>query len=146
MENEKYMEIVNKHIPVESKKKNLFVSFVVGGFLGLIGNFLFEFYSYYFHLPATEAGIWMLMTFIFFACLLTGLGVFDNFVKKGKMGLIIPITGFAHSMQSSILDYKKEGLVYGLGSNVFKLAGSVILYGIVSAWFFGMIRFIFFGG
>ena len=88
----------------------------------------------------------MLVTLIFIACLLTGLGVFDNLVKKGKMGLIIPITGFAHSMQSAILDYKKEGPVYGFGANVFKLAGSVILYGVVSAYVFGVIRYLFFGG
>ena len=62
------------------------------------------------------------------------------------MGLIIPITGFAHSMQSAMLDYKKEGLVYGFGSNIFKLAGSVILYGVVSAYIFGLIRFLIFGG
>ena len=62
------------------------------------------------------------------------------------MGLIIPITGFAHSMQSAILDYKKEGLVYGFGSNMFKLSGSVILYGVVSAYVFGLIRFLIFGG
>ena len=88
----------------------------------------------------------MLVTFIFIACLLTGLGVFDNLVQKGKMGLIIPITGFAHSMQSAILDYKKEGPIYGFGSNMFKLAGSVILYGVVSAYVFGLIRFLVFGG
>ena len=52
------------------------------------------------------------------------------------------ITGFAHSMTSSSLDYKKEGLIYGIGSNMFKLAGSVIIYGIVSAWFFGLIRYL----
>ena len=62
------------------------------------------------------------------------------------MGLIIPITGFAHSIQSAILDYKNEGPVYGFGSNVFKLAGSVILYGVVSAYVFAIIRFLFFGG
>ncbi len=88
----------------------------------------------------------MLVTFIFITCLLTGIGVFDDLVKKGKMGLIIPITGFAHSMQSAVLDYKKEGLIYGFGSNVFKLAGSVILYGVVSAYVFGLVRFIIFGG
>ena len=88
----------------------------------------------------------MLITFIFLACLLTAIGVFDNLVKKGKMGFIIPITGFAHSMQSAILDYKKEGPIYGFGSNVFKLAGSVILYGVVSAYIFAMIRYLIFGG
>ena len=58
------------------------------------------------------------------------------------MGVIIPITGFAHSMQSAILDYKKEGLIYGFGSNMFRLAGSVILYGVVSSYIFGIIRLI----
>ena len=88
----------------------------------------------------------MLITFIFITCLLTGLGIFDKLVKRFKMGLIIPITGFAHSMQSSILDYKKEGPIYGFGSNIFKLAGSVILYGIVSAYIFGLIRYLLYGG
>ena len=85
----------------------------------------------------------MLVTFIFIACLLTGLGVFDKLVQKGKMGLI---TGFAHSVQSAILDYKKEGLIYGFGSNAFKLAGSVIFYGVVSAYIFAIIRYLIFGG
>ena len=45
-------------------------------------------------------------------------------------------------MTSSALDYRKEGPIYGIGSNMFKLAGSVILYGVVSAWMFGTIRFL----
>ena len=146
MESKKYQKIVDKHAPTEQKGINIIIAFLVGGTLGVLGNLLMDVYSYYFHIPTEEAGTWMLLTFIITACLLTGLGIFDNLVKKGKMGLIIPITGFAHSMQSAILDYKKEGPVYGFGSNVFKLAGSVILYGVVSAWIFGMIRFIFFGG
>ena len=84
----------------------------------------------------------MIITLIFLACLFTALGFFDNFVHFGRMGVIIPITGFAHSMQSAALDYKKEGLVCGIGSNIFKLAGSVILYGIVSAYIVGIIRFL----
>ena len=60
--------------------------------------------------------------------------------------MIIPITGFAHSMMSAALEYKKEGLIYGIGSNMFKLAGSVIVYGVVSAAIFASIRYVFFGG
>ncbi|MGN0992776.1 MAG: SpoVA/SpoVAEb family sporulation membrane protein [Bacilli bacterium] len=146
METKKYQKIVDKHVPKEEKTNNLLVAFLTGGLIGLLGNFLIDIYAYFFHIQTTEAGVFMLVTLIFIACLLTGLGVFDNLVKKGKMGLIIPITGFAHSMQSAILDYKKEGPVYGFGSNVFKLAGSVILYGVVSAYIFGMIRYLFFGG
>ena len=146
MDAKKYQTIVNKHVPKENKLRNLITAFIVGGLMGTLANFLLKLYGYLFHISTNQAGGYMLITFIFIACLLTGLGIFDNLVQKGKMGLIIPITGFAHSMQSAMLDYKKEGPIYGLGSNAFKLAGSVILYGVVSAYVFGLIRFIIFGG
>jgi stage V sporulation protein AC len=84
----------------------------------------------------------MIMIMILIASLSTALGFFDKLVTKFKCGLLIPITGFAHSMTSAAMDYKNEGPIYGIGSNMFKLAGSVILYGIVSAWIFGMIRYL----
>lgn len=146
MEIKKYQKIVDKHTPKENKTKNALSAFITGGFLGLLGNFLIDLYSYIFHISKVLSSSLMLVTLIFLACLLTGLGVFDKLVEKGKMGLIIPITGFAHSVQSAILDYKKEGPIYGFGSNVFKLAGSVILYGVVSAYIFAMIRYLIFGG
>lgn len=146
MESKKYQKIVDKHTSQEKRGKNLLIAFLTGGFMGLVGNLLIDVYSYYFHIPTKSAGTWMLVTLIIIACLLTALGVFDTLVKKFKMGLIIPITGFAHSVQSAILDYKKEGPVYGFGSNIFKLAGSVILYGVVSAYIFAIIRYLFFGG
>ena len=65
---------------------------------------------------------------------------FDVIVAKFKSALIIPITGFAHSITSAAIDYKNEGLVLGIGSNIFKLAGTVILYGEVSVYIFGLIR------
>ena len=43
-------------------------------------------------------------------------------------------------MTSSALEYKHEGLVLGIGANIFKLAGTVILYGVVSVYFFGLLR------
>ena len=146
MDINKYQKIVDRHVPKENKIGNLLTAFVVGGIIGTLANFVLELYTYIFHISTKEASGHMLVTFIFVACLLTGLGVFDNLVQKGKMGLIIPITGFAHSMQSAILDYKKEGPIYGFGSNMFKLAGSVILYGVISAYVFGLIRFLIFGG
>ena len=87
----------------------------------------------------------MIVILIFISSLCTALGFFDKLVTKFKCGLLIPITGFAHSMTSANLDDKKEGPVSGFCSNMFKLAGSVILYGVVAAWFFGMIRY-FIGG
>jgi len=138
---EKYQKVVEKNQPNEPKTKYAFIAFLSGGLMGVLGNFLIDFYGYFFSLSTSDATVLMIMTLIFLACLLTALGVFDNLVKVCRMGLIIPITGFAHSIQSAALDYKKEGPIYGLGSNMFKLAGSVLLYGISAAYIFGIIRY-----
>ena len=84
----------------------------------------------------------MLTTLIFVSCLLTSFGFFDKWVNFAKCGLIIPITGFAHATMSAALEYKKEGLVTGVGANRLKLSGAVIIFGIVSAWTFSLIRLI----
>jgi stage V sporulation protein AC len=77
---------------------------------------------------------------IFLASLATALGFFDELINKFKCGLIIPTTGFAHSVTSSALEYRHDGMITGLGANFFKLAGSVILYGIVSAFFLCILK------
>jgi len=146
MEKKNYNRLVNKHAPTETRAQNAFIAFVVGGLVGVIGQLLIEFYSYYLDISTKDASVFMIVTLIFFASLFTALGFFDRFVNFAKCGLIIPITGFAHSMTSAGIDYRKEGPIYGIGSNVFKLAGSVILYGVVSAWFFGLLRLIIMGG
>lgn len=146
MEKKEYEELVKKHNPNEQRFLNIVRAFIVGGLFGVLGNFLIDFYSKTFNISSNNASVFMIMTLIFIACLGTALGFFDNFVKFGRMGVIIPITGFAHSVQSAALDYKNEGLIYGIGSNIFKLAGNVILYGVLSAYIFGLIRFLVMGG
>lgn len=146
MNKKKYQKIVDKHKATESRGLNLLIAFVVGGIVGALGQFLIEFYSYYLNISTKDASVFMIVTLIFFATLFTALGFFDKWVTFAKCGLIIPITGFAHSMASAGIEYKKDGPIYGLGSNLFKLSGSVILYGIVSAWAFGLIRYLLLGG
>lgn len=143
---DKYNEIVMKHTPKEDVLKNAFFVFLYGGILGALSEFLLRCYVIWFNLPRKEAGVAVILTLIIIASLLTALGVFDVCVTKLKSALIIPITGFAHSMTSAALDYRKEGLVLGIGSNIFKLAGTVILYGIVSVYVFGIIRLLIIGG
>lgn len=146
MDKKKYQKIVDKHKATESRGLNLLIAFVVGGIVGALGQFLIEFYSYYLNISTKDASVFMIVTLIFFATLFTALGFFDKWVTFAKCGFIIPITGFAHSMASAGIEYKKDGPIYGLGSNLFKLSGSVILYGIVSAWAFGLIRYLLLGG
>lgn len=142
MVNNKYDKIVKNNKAREPKVKNAITAFFVGGSVGLIGEVIIEILNCYFKISRNDASTYMIVILIFCASLATALGFMDKLVSKFKCGLLIPITGFAHAMTSSILDYKKEGLVTGFGSNIFKLAGSVILYGVVSAWFFGIIRYL----
>lgn len=146
MDQKKYQEIVDRHEIKENRLKNGIVAFIIGGFMGMIGNLLVDFYSYIFDIPSKLASTYMIITLIFIGCLLTCLGIFDKMVNFARCGLLIPITGFAHSLQSAALEYKKEGLVTGIGANIFKLAGTVILFGIVAAYVFGIIRALVFGG
>ena len=146
MNNEEYSKLVKKHTPKEDRLKNGIIAFIVGGLIGVIGQFLVEFYSNILEISTKDAGTFMIITLIFIGCLLTCLGFFDKWVNSAKAGLFIPITGFAHSMRSVALDYKKEGLVTGIGASMLKLAGSVIIFGVVSAYVFGIIRILIFGG
>ena len=142
MEKEKYKELTKKFTPKENKLRNMVVAFFVGGLIGLIGQLLITFYSSFDKINVDDASSLMMVTLIFLSCLFTAIGFFDTLVSKAGAGLFIPITGFAHATTSSALEYKKEGLVFGIGSNIFKLSGSVILYGIISAYIFGIIRYI----
>ena len=114
--------------------------------MGLIGQALVDIYSYCFNIPTKDASVFMIVTLIFVGCLLTCFGWFDKLVNFAKCGLIVPITGFAHSMMSAALEYRKEGMVTGIGANMLKLAGSVIIFGVVSAWAFGLLRILIMGG
>ncbi len=146
MDKNRYKQIVDKNSPKPDKIKNAMVSFIVGGSIGALGELLLRAYALWFELPRKEAGVLVTLTFITVASVLTALGVFDVLVAKIKAGLIVPITGFAHSMTSAALEYKNEGLVLGIGANIFKLAGTVILYGVVAVYFFGLIRLLVIGG
>lgn len=142
MKNETYDEIVKKYTPKEDILKNAIITFLAGGTIGALSELLLVCYSTWLNLPRKESSVLVILTLIFISSILTACGVFDVCVSKLKSALIIPITGFAHSITSAALDYRKEGLVVGIGANIFKLAGTVILYGVVSVYIFGLLRLI----
>ena len=140
MEKNKYKDLVDKHTPQEDILYNSIIAFITGGIMGIIGQFLIDFYSTILLIPTKEAAVFMISTLIFASCLLTSLGFFDKWVNFAKCGLIVPITGFAHATMSAALEYRKEGFVTGLGANMLKLSGAVIIFGVVSAWTFSLLR------
>ena len=145
MNKEEYQELVQKMSPKEPKLRNAIVAFLVGGSVGFIGEIIVKILMESFGLSRVDSCAWLAFILILFASFMTAIGKFDNWVAKAKCGLIIPTTGFAHSVQSAALDYKKEGFITGIGANMFKLAGSVILFGIVSAFFLVLLKVMLYG-
>ena len=145
MEKKEYLDLVKNTTPKPNKFKNIKVSFLTGGLIGSISETISIVLINYLNITREDATSIILITLIFLSCLFTALFNLDRLVVKLKAGLIVPITGFAHSIQSSQMDYKKDGFVTGVGSNAFKLAGSVIIYGIISAFFFAILKVIIYG-
>ncbi len=142
MTNQEYSNFIKKYTPKENYIKNAIIVFFAGGTIGALGELLLEVYEMYLNLPRKESGVLVTLTFIAISSILTALGIFDVLVTKFKSALIIPITGFAHSMTSAAIEYKNEGFILGIGANIFKLAGTVILYGVVSVYLFGLLRMV----
>ena len=139
MNKKKYDKVVKELTPKENTITNVIISFITGGTIGLLSCFIFNILSNYYNQSLSIA--FTLLILIIISSLITALGFADSLFMKFKCGLIIPITGFAHSVSSSIIDYKREGFL-NMGANAFKLAGSVILYGVVSAVFLTIIKVI----
>ena len=137
-----YKKIVDE---VKEKKtckvKRVLLAFIGGGIIALIGQVLYDLYSMGFNINEKDSLSLMLVTIIFVTALLTGIGIFDKIAQIFGAGTFVPISGFSNALTSSALESKSEGLIYGIGSNMFKLAGSVITYGIVSAYVFGLVRY-----
>ena len=135
-----YQELAKKHQPKPKVFLNCLKAFVVGGWICCLGQAIQMMYIEWFGFKPENAGDPTVATLIFLSCLLTGLGVYDHFAQWAGAGTAVPVTGFANSIASAALEHRSEGLVLGVGGNMFKLAGSVIVYGVVSAFVVGLIH------
>lgn len=139
MDKEKYKKLVKDKSPKENKYKNYCISFFIGGIMGMVGELLARLYIYVFDISTNTSYLYVMITLVVVASILTGLGFFDKVVSFCKCGLIVPTTGFAHAMTSSTMDCRREGFVKGLGTNIYKLTGSIITYGILSGALMGIL-------
>lgn len=140
MKLKEYKKIVDKHSEKENKFKNFLISFIIGGMVGVFGQLFVTFLEKKFYMPLSECYMYLMILLVVIGSILTGLGFFDKIVSFAKCGLIVPTTGFAHAMTSSAMDHESEGPIKGIGSNIFKLTGSIILYGLVAAFFLALLK------
>ncbi len=136
----KIKQIIDKSSPKRNIFKNAIFSFLIGGLICLLAQIITEILKNWF--DKDLAGNISVTIMVFIGSLLTGFGLYDKIGQIAGAGTIIPITGFSNSMTSSALESKSEGLILGIVTNMFKLAGSVIVVGVVSAFFIGSIIYL----
>lgn len=137
--NKNYIAYVNSFDPPTQHFKNCFRAFIVGGFVCVIGQFLRYMFEYVFSLSGDELAGTVSVVLIFLGTLLTGLGVYDRIGKNAGAGSIVPITGFANSVASPAMEFKTEGLVYGMAAKMFIVAGPIIVFGVLAGTLVGII-------
>jgi len=118
-------------------------AFLVGGSICLLGQLIQLFYMTYFDFTEKTAGDPTVATLVFISTLLTGLGVYDHLAQWAGAGSAVPVTGFANSIASAAIEHRSEGFVLGVGGNMFKLAGSVIVFGVFSAFVVALLKTLF---
>jgi stage V sporulation protein AC len=134
-----YAQRVKKAEPQQPRLRNALYAFFVGGGVCLLGEAITRVWANTLDISVKEAGDPTVATLIFIASLLTGLGYFDKLARHAGAGLAVPVTGFANAMAASAMEFKREGLVFGIGGRMFQLAGAVIVFGTVTAFFVGII-------
>ncbi len=136
-----YSKYSNQFTPKPKYFTNCLKAFIVGGLICTAGLFLQNILIKR-GLDQKSATTYVTVTLIVVAQLLTGFGVFDTIAKVAGAGVIVPITGFANSMVAPAIEYKKEGLVLGVGAKLFSIAGPVLVCGISTATVVGIIYWV----
>lgn len=142
-ENKVYMDYVSQKMPRTKQFKTILSAFLVGGLICCIGQAIGDLLKALIK-NADEQTISNYVTaiLIFIGATLTGFGIYDDIGKGSGAGSIIPITGFANSVVSPAIEFKTEGLVYGVESKMFVIAGPIIVTGVVSAVLVGLVYLI----
>lgn len=137
---QEYKEYVSKKMPKPSYFKNCLWAFMVGGIICTIAQFIMN-TAKNIGLNKTDSSTVTVMSMIFIGAFLTGLGVYDKIGKRAGAGSIVPITGFANSIVSPAMEFKREGYVFGVAAKMFILAGPVLVYGFGSSVVIGLLYY-----
>lgn len=140
MKQQQFTQLKDQITPKTPLALNCLKAFVVGGAICTVGQAISFFYMIFFDFTEKTVGNPTVATMVFIAMLLTGFGLYRKLGQFAGAGSAVPVTGFGNAVISAAIEHKSEGVVLGVGSNMFKLAGSVILFGVVSAFFVSLIK------
>lgn len=136
-----YAKLVSEQTPNSRHIVGCLRAFWVGGVICTIGQALTAL-AETLDLGEITAPMFTSMVLIFLGTTLTGVGVYDRIGHYAGAGSIVPITGFANSVAAPALEFRREGMILGLGAKLFTLAGPVLVYGISASVLVGFIYWI----
>jgi len=136
-----YQQYVEKVTPKHNVIANMGKAFITGGIICTIGQ-VFLNYCSSMGLDDVKSGAWTSLMLVLISVLLTGMNIYPGIAKWGGAGALVPITGFANSVASPAIEFKKEGQVFGVGCKIFTIAGPVILFGIFTVWALGLVYYL----
>jgi len=138
-EQEAFAHMVETYHPARPLLRNLVVAFWVGGAICVVGQIILDFLLARM-VPTSQAGAMTSTAMVILGATLTGLGIYDRIGAYAGMGAALPITGFANSMVSPALEFKREGFILGVSAKMFQIAGPVIVYGSLAAMIVSILR------
>lgn len=139
---QKYQDLAEQLAPPRPVAVNCLRAFFVGGIICVIGEALMKGFMQLPQFDEKTAGNPTVAVLVMISVLLTAVGVYDRIAQWAGAGTGVPVTGFANSLSSAAIEHRSEGLVLGIGGNIFKLAGSVIVFGVVAAFVMALIRWV----
>jgi stage V sporulation protein AC len=138
-----YQELAKKHEPKRPIFINCLKAFLVGGIICIMGQAVQEMFVHWAGFDEKKASNPTVAVMIILSVILTSLGVYDKIAQWAGAGSAVPVTGFANTMSSAAIEHRSEGLVLGVGGKMFKIAGPVIVFGVVAAFVVGLVHLIF---
>ncbi len=137
-----YQQYAKQVTPKAPLAKNIGRAFLVGGLICAFGQLIINGVMLQYGVDFKTASPAASITIVVIAALLTGVGVYDEIGRYGGAGSMVPISGFANSVVSAALEFKREGMIYGIGAKIFQIAGPVILYGTLASVLIGLIYYV----
>ncbi|MBF7084582.1 stage V sporulation protein AC [Desulfallas sp. Bu1-1] len=137
---QEYQSFAKAREPRRPVLTNSIRAFVVGGGICLLGQGISDFFLWNFDFTEKTVGNPTVAILILLSVILTSFGVYDHIAQWAGAGTAVPVTGFANSIASAAIEHRSEGFVLGVGGNMFKLAGSVIVYGVFAAFLVALVK------
>lgn len=138
---QEYDKMVKKASPNSPILTNCLKAFLSGGLICAGGQILLNLFLER-NLTEDEAALCVSIVLIGISAILTALGLYEKLGKFCGAGTIVPITGFANSVVSPAIEFKKEGMVFGMAAKMFLVAGPVIVYGTLTSMLVGFVYYL----